>query len=288
MASVPIERPEAAEAVYSKRLRSLAWYGGKAGGKAAWIASLLPWRKVSTYVETHGGMGSVLSYRAPVRTEIFNDLDSRVYNWWCMVQQFPEELGWQLQSTPLSREAFEDAVDKIDNHFFSSLDRAVAFYVIAKQACNQNMNPKKSPNWRVTYDATYGSQGRWRSENIADLCERWWNVQLENKPAEELLDRLRPVKDAVIYVDPPYYTADTSAYNVCEVDVPNLTRLLSVQSGQVAISGYRDEWEHLGWQRHELPSKVRMAGVAHERYEVLWTNYDALAASVAGGLFENV
>ena len=31
-----------------------------------------------------------------------------------------------------------------------------------------------------------------------------------------------------------------------------------------------------------------MVGVSHERCEVLWTNYDALAASVAGGLFENV
>ena len=204
-------------------------------------------------------MGSVLSYRVPVRTEIFNDLDSRVYNWWCMVQQFPEELGWQLQCTPLSRETFLDAVSVIDNPQDSAMDRAVAFYVMAKQACNQNMT---SGTWGVTYDAKYGSQGRWRSDHIADLCERWWNVQLENKPAEELLERLRPVKDTVIYVDPPYYTSNTSNYNVCEVDVPNLTRLLSVQSGQVAISGYRDEWEHLGWQRHELPSKVRMAGVS--------------------------
>ena len=47
------------------KVQPLPWYGGKAGfGKAEWIAGLLPWRKDSTYVETHGGMAGVLCRRA--------------------------------------------------------------------------------------------------------------------------------------------------------------------------------------------------------------------------------
>ena len=44
---------------------------------------------------------------------------------------------------------------------------------------------------------------------------------------EELLGRLAREDNVVIYVDPPYYTADTTCYNICEVDVPSLSGCFS-------------------------------------------------------------
>lgn len=75
----------------------LNYYGGKArGGKADWINSLLPPAdyKRQCYVEPYGGMASVMLARAPVKIEILNDLNSRLVNWWQVVQSAPNDLGW--------------------------------------------------------------------------------------------------------------------------------------------------------------------------------------------------
>ena len=48
-------------------------------------------------------------------------------------------------------------------------------------------------------------------------------------------------------------------------------------TGKVAISGYGDEWNKLGWYRYEKAdsfSDIKTA-VHSKRVEVLWTNYDA-------------
>ena len=91
----------------------LSYYGGKqAQGKAAWIASLLPWSRESTYCEPFGGMMSVLLHRQPVRTEIYNDLDGNVVNgggrsapivrnlakWWRQCRTAVRSLNGRLRS----------------------------------------------------------------------------------------------------------------------------------------------------------------------------------------------
>ena len=266
--------------LYPVKVQPLKWYGGKAGkGKALWIASLLPWRKNSTYVETHGGMAGVMCRRAPVHCEIFNDLDGRIVNWWEVLRTQSEEFGWQVQCTPNSRQMYVWAQANMDNESLSDMDRALAFHIAASQSIAQNIN---SSGWQRTTDERHGSLGRWRSERVAALAERFWNVQLECRSAERILADMAAIPHAVIYCDPPYLTADTSAYNVVSVDIDVLEELLLAQTGEVAISGYGQEWDNLGWQRHERKTIYTYMGEhkhrgSELRTEVLWTNYDALA-----------
>lgn len=260
---------------HAHKIRPLPWYGGKSGhGKAEWIAGLLPWYKDSTYVETHGGMGGVLCVREPVGCEIFNDLDSRVYNYYVQMRFHKDRFAWEVQCCPHSRELHEWASRAVDDENGDAFDRAVAFHVVALQSVAQHLS---SLSWRRHFDPRVGI-GRWDSERVALVAERFWNVQLENIDAVLLLERLRDVDTAVVYVDPPYWSADHTAYNVKEIDVGALTGALLAQSGRVAVSGYGDEWNHLGWRRYEFetfrlpkPNNVDFAS----RTEVLWTNYDA-------------
>ena len=266
--------------VWKKEFKPLRWYGGKAGyGKGRWIAGLLPWDKDSTYVETHGGMGGVMGSRAPVKYEIFNDIDPRVINWWKQLRTYPEEFAWHVQCCPHSRKLHKWANQAMDDMSISAFDRAVAFHVIALQSVSQN-TARKLPQWSRTLNSGTGSMGRWRSERVAPLAERFSKVKLECGTAEKLLERIAGSETVVIYVDPPYYSANTSAYRFNNQDVSALTNLLLSQKGKVAISGYGNEWESLGWNRYELEV---VTGVAHRkkgvkataRTEVLWTNYDA-------------
>ena len=52
-------------------------------------------------------MAGVLLARAPVKTEILNDLNGRVVNWWRAVRDKPEEFGRLLEFTPFSRAEYE-------------------------------------------------------------------------------------------------------------------------------------------------------------------------------------
>ena len=98
--------------------------------------------------------------------------------------------------------------------------------------------------------------------------------------AVNLLTRLKNLAHAVIYVDPPYVTANRMPYLHSEVDVAALTEALHAQVGFVAISGQNNEWDHLDWNRYEKSAVVvPRPGQKHARkramVEVLWTNYEA-------------
>lgn len=258
-----------------KRYQPLPWYGGKAGyGKAKWIASLLPCRKDSVYVEPFGGMAGVLVNRTPVKLEIFNDLDNRIVNWWRVVRNNREEFGKMVETLHHSRTEHEWAKVAVDDASLPDIDRALAFHCIVLQSVLRNVSG--SGYW--IRDTSKRTIARWRSERVAVLAERMWNVQLECIDACELLEKTIPRlrKEDVIYCDPPYRTMSTHAYLHENVDIERLTNLLVACSAHVAISGVGDEWAHLGWMKHEkeiLRGPVPGRASSKLRVEVLWTNY---------------
>ena len=65
------------------------------------------------------------------------------------------------------------------------------------------------------------------------------------------------------------------------LDIDAYTKTLLSQKGRVAISGYRDEWDHLGWERFEWNTRAYPLNDSDEhrdldwkRTECLWTSYD--------------
>ena len=261
----------------STLLASLPYYGGKARGKGKWIASLLPKEHKVCYLEPFGGMFSVLLAREPSKYEMINDLNDRVINWARAVRDHPEEFGYLIENTPHSYKEFVFSLENVDNLELSPLQRAVAFHVIISQSVQKGDNAAPS-NFRRVYAVNVGSLGKWRSERVMYLSERLFNVQLLCEDALGLLERTRDKNHMVIYCDPPYYTADTSAYRLNELDYDKMADVLLAQKGRVAVSGYGDEWDKLGWERHE--KETRFYGIGQnasqkpsKRVEVLWTNY---------------
>ena len=263
-------------------LKALRYYGGKANyGKAKWIVPLLPWEFETTYVEIFGGMFGVGLARPPVKCEMLNDLDGRVVNWWKVVREQPDEFGWAVQTTPCSRREFEWAVGAVDDPALSDLERARAFHVIAHQGLA--LTARTAGSWRRRRRPSLeggAGLGRWRSGRVAALAERMWNVQLECRDGVQLLRDFAEIEEAVIYCDPPYRDADKSQYR-CDVDRDALGAALLVQQGRVAISGYGDEWDSLGWRRAEREAAWHVIGSGglDARVEVLWMNYDPISPS---------
>lgn len=254
--------------------KALGWFGGKAGyGKAEWIASQLPWERDTTYVETHGGMFGVGLARQPVKCEIFNDLDERVVNWWRVVREHPDEFGRLVEGVPHSRREYQLAGERVDNPDLSPIQRALAFHTICLQSRFGAVGSGRT--WKLGLSPAVGSFGRWRSERVAALAERMWNVQLECRNGLELLEKTADREYAVVYVDPPYRDAPRHGYRINHDhnDVDRLIELLQAQRGHVAVSGYADEWDRLGWRRTEKAANAQQHGPALKRVEVLWMNY---------------
>jgi DNA adenine methylase len=70
-----------------------SYYGAKAR-LAPWIASLLPPHR--TYVEAFAGSAAVLFAKPPSPTEVLNDLDGAVVNFFRVLRDHPDQLARAL------------------------------------------------------------------------------------------------------------------------------------------------------------------------------------------------
>ena len=226
---------------------------------------------------------------APVKREILNDLNDRIINWWRVARDHADEFGVFVESTPLSRREHQWGLKHLDDA--DPIRRALAFHVVVQQGL---INSDVKTGWASRYTMNKGSHGLWKYERVAALAKRLRRVELECTDALVLLEKLSSLDHAVIYVDPPYETAETSAYLHAHIETRRLGEALMMQKGRVAISGYAQEWDFLGWQRHE--KEVAWGGInrangtshvpAGTRTEVLWTNYQPPSGQLK--LFEEV
>ena len=256
-----------------KPLQALPYTGGKSAinnGSGRWVASLLPYQKESLYVEPFCGMAGILLARPKANCEIINDLNSRLANWWLCVRDDAEALQQKLDNTPWSEELYHQAFDTIDEG--SPIDRAVKYSTVL---ISGQMHGDGCKGFGVVYDPRAGRLSFDR--DIIALRDRMRHVQILNRPAVKILKRVQDIENAIVYCDPPYRTSDTSVYSVDQQDLNEMVDTLRLQKGRVAISGYRDEWDMLGWHRHELGYKMGVLSGGKMQFsprtEVLWTNY---------------
>ena len=268
------------------RLRALPYYGGK-NWIAPWIAARLPhtWRQ--TYVEPFAGMLAVLRCRQPCITEIANDVDGHVVNWWMQLRDNTEELIHKTWNTPHSRKIFDDSKALLLNGdkaaSASDLDRAVAFQCVLLQSMTASVY---DGSWFIRYSSSpdVGKRPHKTPDMMRALADRIRHVQFECRPAEEILDRAKDEERAVVYCDPPYVSTDTAHYlNDGKYDQDRVAKLLRAQKGFAALSGYvADGWDDLlsGWRRFDKDVPYRgigefmdkQANRKQRRVESLWVN----------------
>ena len=264
-------------------ISALPYYGGKSPrrSKSVWINKILGSDTNCLYVEPFAGMLGILLSRPVSDMEMVNDTNLDLVSWWLMVRDCPEEFGRRIYYTPRSRSIYNDSIDLLKNGNGTTMDKAVAFHVVIAQSMISAPNSVDS-QWSVLYNTHRSSLGlRNRSDALMDgrmqaLTNRLRDVQIENKDALDILERTSGVGNALVYCDPPYLYADTKPYGDNKVDYEALGEVLLAQSGRIAISGYGDEWDHLGWNRHELAC-VATAGKRSsttKRTEVLWANFE--------------
>ncbi|MDE7326284.1 MAG: DNA adenine methylase [Lachnospiraceae bacterium] len=256
-------------------MKAIVKYPGSKWGLAKWIIDFFPAHH--SYLEPFFGSGAVLFNKPKSAIETVNDLDGNVVNLFDWIQRDPEKLAQAVYWTPYARQIYEDTYTRIPE---DSLGRAVSFCIRLGMGHGFRTNGEKV-GWKNDV------QGRERAYAAQDWCdlpgrimqaaERLRGIQIENRPAAELIPRFN-FKNVLVYADPPYMldTRHGKQYQ-CEMEEEDhnvLLDILMAHKGPVLLSGYDSALYNdrlRGWHKEE---NISYSQICSKKREILWMNFE--------------
>jgi len=257
------------------------WYGGKFS-HLSWLLPLLP--DCHHYCEPFGGSAAVLLNRQPSPIETYNDIDGEVVNFFRVLRNQSAKLVRAIALTPFSREEFYLSLSQ-NGKKLSDMERARRFFVRARQVRTGLAQTASLGRWanckNTSRAGMSGVVSRWLGsvEMLPEIAERLLRVQIENRPALEMIE-LYDGKGTLFYCDPPYpheARGDSKAYGfeMNDSEHHDLAVVLHKVKGRVAVSGYHCDLMdtlYADWRCTEAPSK-KCHSSKGTRSEALWMNY---------------
>jgi DNA adenine methylase len=248
-------------------LSRLHYYGAKAR-LAPWIVSLLPRHRV--YVERFFGSAAVLFANGP--TEILNDLDGAVVNFFRVLRERPAELARALALTPYARAEYEQLAAGFDDPGPDDLERARRWFIRVNQSISHLAGRGRPSGWAVAYN-TNGADHAHKVAALADrlqaCAERLRRVHLEQRPAAEVIAKYaKPGAAVAIYCDPPYLACTRSA----QAERAGLDYAVEDASGA--------EHRALAEVLHATPAAVLLSGYPSRMYDELYAGWRRLERRV--------
>lgn len=256
-------------------MKAIIKYPGSKWSIANWIISFFP--EHHSYLEPYFGSGAVFFNKSRSNIETVNDLDGNVVNLFEWIRKDPEKLAHEIYYTPYARQVYEDAFAVVPEN---SLEQAVSFYISLNMSHGFRTNGEKV-GWKNDVqgrERAYAAQD-WCNlpEKIMQAAERLRGVQIENKPAVELIQRFN-YSNVLIYADPPYVlrTRHGKQYR-CEMtdkEQEEMLDVLLVHQGSVLISGYDNDLYNdriKSWYREETTCYSQ---VCSKKREILWMNFE--------------
>lgn len=240
------------------------------------ILPLIP--KHNTYTEPFAGGLAVFWAKEPVESEVINDVDQEIVNFYEVLRLYPDSLQKLIDSTLHSRSQYEDALTIYHNpHLFNEVKRAWAFWILTAQGF-----ASKIGTWG--YDK-HGKEPqrttRKKSLDLSPYTERLERVTIDNNDAVKIIAAHDSVS-AFHYVDPPYIFSNQGHYNGYNLEhFERLLEVLSKVEGKFMLSSYPSEilekyTKDNGWTTFKFVKQLA-AGKSGKgkKVEVLTLNYDA-------------
>jgi DNA adenine methylase len=265
----------------------LKWHGGKGaynGKLARWIISNMPPHR--TYVEPYFGGGAVLLHKDPEGTsEVVNDLNGDLMNFWAVLAKTPDRMLRQLWATPLSEPAFDAAFQDLADQ--DDVRRATAFFIRVRQSRQGLMKDFATlSKGRTRGDMNEQASAWWSAvEGLPEVHDRLKRVVIFSRDALEVI-RKTDSPDTLFYLDPPYMhetRSDKKSYGKFEMSVGDHAALLSVLlnvRGKFLLSGYDSElyrqasvaggWR---WRKFDIANNASSAEQKEIKTEFLWSNF---------------
>ena len=188
----------------------LRYPGGKSRAITKMSQALPDLSQYTEFREPFVGGGSVALWVTKQYPDILvwvNDLYEPLYNFWAQLQIDGQGLQTKLlelkakhNDHDTAKELFIESKEQVDNRSLSDHDRAVYFYIINK--CSFSGLTEASSFSKQASDSNFSVRGIEKLSQYQSLIKFW---KITNYSYEFLLSGVQTkVKDAFIYLDPPY------------------------------------------------------------------------------------
>jgi len=262
---------------------ALKWHGGK-HYLAPKIVALMPQHK--HYVEPFaGGLAVLLAKNLEGVSEVVNDLDGRLTNFWMVLA---EEAAFakfhrRIEATPFSEAHWQEAQEA--EGLVCPVERAVAFFIRCRQSLAGRMDTFAPLSRTRTRRGMNEQASAWLTavEGLPAVHERLKRVVIVGpKDAKEVIQQ-QDGPNTCFYLDPPYLDETRTAPQVYRHEMTSdqhaeLLDVVKAVKGKVLLSGYDSALyrEKLAdWNRHafELPNNAASGSSKRKMTEVVWCNF---------------
>lgn len=261
------------------KMKQVLKYPGSKWNIARQLAELIP--SHHSYVEPYFGSGALLFSKPYSDIETINDLDSDVTNLFRCIQRDSEHLARMVMTTPFSREEYDKQFEMSKRATcIDCYERAAGFLVRCWQGHGFRTNEYKV-GWKNDVQGRERMYALWNwyrlPEWIIDIAERLKKVQIENRPALEVIERFN-YDNVFMYLDPPYLfnvrAGNQYKHEMSDTDHDELLKIILKSKAKIMISGYESEKYNdclAGWHKEYFKSCAEHNGT---RQEVVWMNYE--------------
>jgi DNA adenine methylase len=263
----------------------LKWHGGK-HYLAEEIVALMP--EHVHYVEVYAGGLSVLLARPLGMSEVVNDIDGRLMNFWRVLQDDRSyyEFVRIINAVPFAEPMWEAMAQVVEDAIMetSPVRHAVAFFIRVRQSLAARQDAWAALSKTRTRRGMNEQASAWWSavEGLPQVHERLKRVVILNKPALEVIEQ-QDGPTTLFYLDPPYWGDERTSKDVYkfEMDEHDHTMMLKTAMlchGKVVISGYRSQLYDNSlakWRRVEfdVPNNAAGGETKARKIECVWMNY---------------
>ena len=241
------------------------------------ILPLIPKHKI--YVEPFFGGGAVYFAKEKVSSEIINDTNSFVINFYKVLKENFKELKSKIDSTLYSRATYKVCLNiyKIP-HLFDNLQKAWAFWVLTSQGFSGIIG-----SW--SYDKDSSKARTFRNKKLRfteEIVKRIEETQIESTDALKVI-KSRDTIYTFHFIDPPYVGADQGHYKgYSEQEFIDLLDILSNIKGKFLLTSYnsvlldtyvkKNNWNQVKIKK-PLTAYKSTGGKRKTKIEVLTINY---------------
>lgn len=224
---------------------------------------------------------SIASYKGWSPIETFNDINSKVVNFFEVLRSQPQELIDALLLTPYSKKEYADAW-YVENE--APVERVRKFFIRTQQSIWAAGGQDMVKGWAVSInESRFGKSEKvhkWINAvcGLPEVVKRFSNVQIECRDYKFILSKY-DAPETFFYLDPPYDGAFRSSspyeFDFVNNDFFEMHYHAKNAKGKVAISGYNSPlmieiFKDFNFIKGPHRKNTRST---KEVYECLWTNY---------------
>lgn len=238
-------------------------------------------------MEPYFGGGAVLLHKKNFEdtSEVINDLNGDLMNFWMVLRSTPDRMLRQLWATPFSEPAFDAAFQDLADQ--DNVRRATAFFIRVRQSRQGLMKDFATlSKGRIRGGMNEQVSAWWSAvEGLPEVHDRLKRVVIYNRDALEVIQKMDS-PDTLFYLDPPYMhetRSDKTAYGKFEMTEDHhavLLRALLTIRGKFLLSGYNSELYRRAavagaWKTRtfDIANNASSAKEKEVKTEFLWSNF---------------